>query len=407
MKNKGEDGAKGVEMVKQEVLLENELLKTDKLLDDTKNKLSKAIEEYNSAGKQISDANLKLSKLQLTPEGRTLSSPEKHPIKSSTNHKIYVKDPIFSGEMDITAEAVINNKANLDYLLNHNGLEYKRNILGDKNPVVTKDVEGDKAIYKAEYEEYDKLRQRLLNAKKNISDVENEINKLKNTQQQKASEQKKINNNLDSIRKEKANIENKLSMLNKELSILESEKNKAEEIKTSIAFTADFFKVVTDSYGEKAGELAKNLAKQAKSKNIRNIDDALAMYEKHKENINKKINAKDRKAIAAALESVKVADIAKNLKQFSKGMGYAGLAINATDWFNELIKAVRTDNWRPFFVKTETIAVGIASTAVVGFAFSLLLGGPVGVLGYALIIAGVGALIDDELIEKANKLIVI
>ena len=53
------------------------------------------------------------------------------------------------------------------------------------------------------------------------------------------------------------------------------------------------------------------------------------------------------------------------------------------------------------FVKTETIAAGMAATAVVGFAFSFLLGGPVGLLGYGLIMAGVGALIDDKLIKAA------
>lgn len=33
------------------------------------------------------------------------------------------------------------------------------------------------------------------------------------------------------------------------------------------------------------------------------------------------------------------------------------------------------------------------------------LGGPVGILGYGLILAGIGSLIDDSLVEKANKLV--
>ncbi|WP_413482251.1 colicin-like pore-forming protein [Morganella psychrotolerans] len=175
------------------------------------------------------------------------------------------------------------------------------------------------------------------------------------------------------------------------------------QVKTAVKFTADFYKEIFKVHGEKAEQLAKALADQAKGKKIRNADDALKAYEKHKANINKKINSQDRKAIAAALESIKLADIAKNFKQFSRGMGILGHTINAFDWVSELIKAVKTDNWRPFFVKTEVIVAGNAATIVVAFVFSILLGNPVGLLGYGLIMAGAGALINDELVENANQ----
>ncbi|MBI6215728.1 hypothetical protein JEP64_03860 [Proteus vulgaris] len=44
----------------------------------------------------------------------------------------------------------------------------------------------------------------------------------------------------------------------------------------------------------------------------------------------------------------------------------------------------------------------MAAVALTAFAFSLIIGGPVGILGYALIIATVGALIDDALVEKIS-----
>ncbi|OBU13492.1 hypothetical protein AYY18_01795 [Morganella psychrotolerans] len=194
---------------------------------------------------------------------------------------------------------------------------------------------------------------------------------------------------------------------NEQIKIAENDVKKAEDefsqVKTAVKFTADFYKEIFKVYGEKAEQLAKALAEQAKGKKIRNADDALKAYEKHKANINKKINSQDRKAIAAALESIKLADIAKNFKQFSRGMGILGHTINAFDWVSELIKAVKTDNWRPFFVKTEVIAAGNAATIVVAFVFSILLGNPVGLLGYGLIMAGAGALINDELVENANQ----
>ncbi|SUB99387.1 colicin-like pore-forming protein [Proteus penneri] len=192
--------------------------------------------------------------------------------------------------------------------------------------------------------------------------------------------------------------------------ILAQQANKKEQIDNdfnqlhdSIKFTADFYKEVFNAYGDKARKLAESLAQQVRGKTIRNVDDALKAYEKYKVDINRRINAKDRKAIATALESIKIDDIAQKLKKFSKGMTYTGYAINFSDWATELHKAIQTDDWRPFFVKTETLIVGMAATSVAGFTFGVLLGGPIGILGYGLIMAGVGALINDDLVEKANQ----
>ena len=185
----------------------------------------------------------------------------------------------------------------------------------------------------------------------------------------------------------------------------EAKKKEEEAVKDAVKFTADFYKEVFNVYGEKAEQLAKGLANQAKGKKVRNVEDALKAYDKYKANINKKINAKDREAIAKSIESVDVKQAAKNISKFGKGLGYTSLAIDAAEWAGALKEAIKTDNWRQFFVKTETIAAGMAASAVTGFAFSIILGGPVGLLGYGLIMAGVGALIDDEAMEKVNKFI--
>ncbi|MEQ5176115.1 colicin-like pore-forming protein [Proteus sp. DFP240708] len=194
--------------------------------------------------------------------------------------------------------------------------------------------------------------------------------------------------------------------------ILAQQANKKEQtndefnlLHDSVKFTADFYKEVFNAYGDKARKLAESLAQQTRGKTIRNVDDALKAYEKYKADINRRINAKDRKAIATALESIKLDDIAQKLKKFSKGMFFVSKALDVKDLSIELIKATETDNWRPFFVKAETIFVGMAATSVAGFTFSVLLGGPIGILGYGLLIASIGALIDNDLIEKANNLI--
>ena len=66
-------------------------------------------------------------------------------------------------------------------------------------------------------------------------------------------------------------------------------------------------------------------------------------------------------------------------------------------------KAARTDNWRPFFVKTETIIAGNAATALVALVFSILTGSTLGIIGYGLLMAVTDTLIDETPVEKANK----
>lgn len=132
--------------------------------------------------------------------------------------------------------------------------------------------------------------------------------------------------------------------------------------------------------------LAREMAGQAKGKKIRNVEEALKTYEKYRADINKKINVKDRAAIAAALESVKLSDISSNLNRFSRGLGYAGKITNFADWITEFGKIA-----------------GNAATALVALVFSILTGSALGIIGYGLLMAVTGALIDETLVEKANK----
>ncbi|HFZ1746316.1 TPA: colicin-like pore-forming protein [Klebsiella oxytoca] len=185
----------------------------------------------------------------------------------------------------------------------------------------------------------------------------------------------------------------------------EIKEKEAQAVKDAVKFTADFYTQVSKSYGAKAEQLAKSMASQVKGKKIRNVDDALRAYDKHKANINKKINAKDRAAITNALKAADMNTVAKNIAKFSKGVGYVGPAMDSIDAFNELKKAVETDNWRPFFVKVQTIAIGLAATHLAALAFAAVLSGPVGVLGYGLIMAGIGAIVNDTIVEEANKII--
>ncbi|EGV3465477.1 colicin [Shigella flexneri] len=388
----------------QQARLLGQQTRNDRAISEARNKLSSVTESLNTARNALTRAEQQLTQQKNTPDGKTIVSPEKFPGRSSTNHSIVVSgDPRFAGTIKITTSAVIDNRANLNYLLTHSGLDYKRNILNDRNPVVTEDVEGDKKIYNAEVAEWDKLRQRLLDARNKITSAESAVNSARNNLSARTNEQKHANDALNALLKEKENIRNQLAGINQKIA---EEKRKQDELKATkdaINFTTEFLKSVSEKYGAKAEQLAREMAGQAKGKKIRNVEEALKTYEKYRADINKKINAKDRAAIAAALESVKLSDISSNLNRFSRGLGYAGKFTGLADWITEFGKAVRTENWRPLFVKTETIIAGNAATALVALVFSILTGSALGIIGYGLLMAVTGALIDESLVEKANK----
>lgn len=390
----------------QQARLLGQQTRNDRAISEARNKLSSVTESLKTARNALTRAEQQLTQQKNTPDGKTIVSPEKFPGRSSTNHSIVVSgDPSFAGTIKITTSAVIDNRANLNYLLTHSGLDYKRNILNDRNPVVTEDVEGDKKIYNAEVAEWDKLRQRLLDARNKITSAESAINSARNNVSARTNEQKHANDALNALLKEKENIRSQLADINQKIAEEKRKRDEINMVKDAIKLTSDFYRTIYDEFGKQASELAKELASVSQGKQIKSVDDALNAFDKFRNNLNKKYNIQDRMAISKALEAINQVHMAENFKLFSKAFGFTGKVIDRYDVAVELQKAVKTDNWRPFFVKLESLAAGRAASAVTAWAFSVMLGTPVGILGFAIIMAAVSALVNDKFIEQVNKLI--
>ena len=95
----------------------------------------------------------------------------------------------------------------------------------------------------------------------------------------------------------------------------------------AISIASDFYKALTEKFGDKLLNEAKVLESAAKGKKLRNASEAMAAFEKYKDNLNKKFNKVDRIAIAKALESIDKAAMAAQLQKFSKMFGVVGEAI--------------------------------------------------------------------------------
>ncbi|ENN7017627.1 colicin-like pore-forming protein [Enterobacter ludwigii] len=176
-----------------------------------------------------------------------------------------------------------------------------------------------------------------------------------------------------------------------------------QSISVYAKFTADFFKETSALYGERASTLAQQFAEQAKGKKIRNVDDALATFEKYNRNYGSKLNAADRAAIVAALNSKNFAQIATSMSKYSRTFGYVGNFIDFVDTFIEFKRAVETNSWRGFFVKVEALVAGQTATGITAFVFAAMTGLPLGIIGFALMMAIIGALVDEKLMERINN----
>ena len=217
------------------------------------------------------------------------------------------------------------------------------------------------------------------------------------------------NNKLNSLKKDVTQSELDIKKAKNEgasiAAALEKAKQEEVSVKDAVKFTADFLGEVTEKYGTKASKLSQEFADISKGKKIRGVDDALKSFEKYKNVLDKKYGVADRNAIANALTSVNYAERAVSLGKFSKAFGLIGNTLDVYDVYTELEKAIKTENWRPFFVKIEAWGAGYAAIAITGFAFSIITGTALGVLGFGLTMALVGALVDEKLIEKINTAI--
>ncbi|MEL4015938.1 colicin-like pore-forming protein [Dryocola clanedunensis] len=389
----------------QHYRLTEKLARNEEAIHKANMKLSNTVNDLLQSKNQLRNAEKNLSNLQSTIEGRTIVSPEKNPIKISSKHKVFVKDPMFSGRIDIVTEAEINKRFNLDYLLSHSALDYKINILNDRDAVKSDDYEGDRAIYKLEVAEWEKLRTRLLTARNQINTAQNVVNAAKGKVQQKSSENDIAHHEINRINEEIIQTRKNLKEIDDKISLEKLKNEDIIQIKDAMKISSDFFKEIYSNYGDLQSKIAQELAASAKGKKIRNFHDAIKSFEKFKSNLNKKYSISDRKAISNALESVKRSELSRNVTMFSKSFGLTSTAIDFYDITMEMKTAIETDNWRPFFVKIESQLANIAAGRLTAWVFSLLLGTPLGILGFAVIMAAVSALVNDKLLQKINSTI--
>ncbi|ORM67871.1 hypothetical protein HA48_21160 [Pantoea wallisii] len=166
----------------------------------------------------------------------------------------------------------------------------------------------------------------------------------------------------------------------------------------------DFYQLATDRAGAQATKAAQELASQVKGKTVRNAEQALAAFNKYKDVLNKKYSLADREAIAKALDATNMQTLANNLKRLSRGLGYTSKLFDASTIIKEARNALRSGDWKPFFVTVGSMYAGQQATALTALAFSALLTTPMGIVGYVFLLMAVNSFVGDTFTTELKKL---
>lgn len=196
-----------------------------------------------------------------------------------------------------------------------------------------------------------------------------------------------------------------LKSTSEKFSELAERANDAEQTIEAVKFTLEFYATIGERFGERASTLAKGLAQSAKGKTIRNAEQAINAFDAYKDALDKKFSAQDRQAISNALGSLDQQTLASSLSKFGKSLGFVGHMIDAVELATEATKSAESGNWAPFYIKAETLILGQAAGVILGLAFGLTMATPIGILGFGLLLAATGVLIDETLVSELNSYI--
>lgn len=153
--------------------------------------VAEAAKALSQAQSNVNQKQTMLGNLKNTAEGLALGDAKAHPITSTTAKSISV--PSYSGGgVKFNATATIDSRERLDQLLKLGGLAYINNVL--KWGEVTAPTEDGRkvgnGIKTATVEEYEKLRQRLIARKNEISAAQAALNLALESRKQKEKNKK-------------------------------------------------------------------------------------------------------------------------------------------------------------------------------------------------------------------------
>ncbi|WP_249826448.1 colicin-like pore-forming protein [Escherichia coli] len=296
---------------------------------------------------------------------------------------------------------------------------------------------GSPDAHASDMEKGSKMVRDLINEKQN---QKNQIAEQISEKQKKIEEMKKVfkhhsyhgitdlERNVGELQEKYNQLDADIGKLNTYKNTLQSEIDKVNKIqegndeKAVLTKASEIIISVGDKTGEYLGEKYKALSceiadniKNFQGKTIRSYDEAMASINKLMANPDLKINAADRDAIVNAWKAFDAEDMGNKFAALGKTFKAADYVMKANNVREKSIEGYQTGNWGPLMREVESWVIsGIASAVALSF-FSAIFGtfAMLGVFStslagiLAVILAGlVGALIDDNFVDKLNNEII-
>ena len=240
-----------------------------------------------------------------------------------------------------------------------------------------------------------------------ITDLERDVSELQEKSNQLDADIGKLNTYKNTLQSE-------IDKVNKD--------QEGNDEKAALTKASEIIISVGDKTGEYLGEKYKALSREIadniknfQGKTIRSYDEAMASINKLMANPYLKINDADRDAIVNAWKAFDAEDMGNKFAALGKTFKAADYVMKANNVREKSIEGYQTGNWGPLMREVESWVIsGIASAVALSF-FSAIFGtfAMLGVFStslagiLAVILAGlVGALIDDDFVDKLNNEII-
>lgn len=151
--------------------------------------------------------------------------------------------------------------------------------------------------------------------------------------------------------------------------------NRDLAIQTSMTLAAQSAEKISQHAGQKAGEIARNLANTVRGSKVRNYSDAKKTLDKLLKNPKLSLKQADKNAINQAITADKMKSLAKDFDALGKTFGFLDKGFTAKDLYEKYQTGYVTGNWQPLMLQLESMALsGIAAAYTYSFVTGISLG---------------------------------
>ncbi|ENU0191504.1 colicin-like pore-forming protein [Klebsiella oxytoca] len=151
--------------------------------------------------------------------------------------------------------------------------------------------------------------------------------------------------------------------------------NRDLAIQTSMTLAAQSAEKISQHAGQKAGEIARNLANTVRGNKVRNYSDAKKTLDKLLKNPKLSLKQADKNAINQAITADKMKSLAKDFDALGKTFGFLDKGFTAKDLYEKYQTGYVTGNWQPLMLQIESMALsGIAAAYTYSFVTGISLG---------------------------------